>query len=484
MTRFWHSMGDSRIHNKARRAGLLLGVVFSVFSATSLVQVTSGQGQQTQSLCSPEVCISATVYSKDPNTIEFSLSSKIAVGWLGLGMGGAQGNMAGNDLAICWPDAANSGAVISQRSASMNGLPLAKAGAVPFKVVPQKSGLSSANNQFRCTYSRPLNIATSPLTAAATSIDVIYAVGLQPVTADATGDPQKAVLRKHTFASSGLLTIVKKDGSSSDDVGTQPPPAGGNGTTGDGNDLKNILEAEKLYTNLLEAHGFMMAVVFLLLLPLGASIVRFFGHINSVFRWHRPIQVLGFLTAVAAFITIIVAFEKSPQQKTHVDSPHAKFGVVIVCMLVVQVCIGIFIFHTFDPSRDPAKGPTIPTWVHRFWGYAVLVCGLAQVAMGLDKYGEWPTGKEGVWIFYYIWVVILVVIFLGGSVFKKLRSNQQRKRNDGGGSYYNQENDPKRPSQGLGQQQQQQGDYRGREEDTYELQQHGQQVSGGVGYRQ
>ncbi|KAF9574289.1 hypothetical protein EC968_007058 [Mortierella alpina] len=458
--------------------------------STSLVQPTSGQGQQTESLCSPEVCITATVYSKDPNTIEFSLSSKISVGWLGLGMGGVQGNMPGNDLAICWPDAANTGAVISQRSATVNGLPIAKPTPVPFKVVPQKSGVSPANSQFRCTYSRPLNIATSPLTASATSINVIYAVGLQPVTADATGDPQKAVLRKHTFASSGVLTIVKKEGSSLDDLGTQTPPGGGNGTTGDGNNnLKDILEAQRLYVNLIEAHGFMMALVFLLLLPVGASIVRFFGHINSIFRWHRPIQVLGFLTAVASFITIIVAFEKSPQPRNHVDSAHARFGVAIICMLVVQVCIGIFIFHTFDPSRDPAKGPTIPTWVHRFWGYAVLVCGLVQVAMGMQKYGEWPTGKEGVWIFYYIWVAILVVIFLGGSVLKRLRSNrnQQRRGDDGGGAYYNQENDPKRLTHSFGQQQQQQqqAEYRGREDEPYELQQHGQQVTGGGGnYRQ
>ncbi|KAF9940124.1 hypothetical protein BGZ67_008303 [Mortierella alpina] len=443
--------------------------------ATSLVRLTSGQGQQTQSLCSPQVCITATVYSKDPNTIEFSLSSKISVAWLGLGMGGAQGNMAGNDLAICWPDAANTGAVISQRFATMNGLPTARTTPVPFKVVPQKSGLSPANSQFRCTYSRPLNITTSPLTATASSINVIYAVGLQPVIADATGDPQKAVLRKHTFASSGVLTIVKKAGSSLDDLGSQKPPGGGNGTTGDGNNsLQDILKAERLYTNLLKAHGLMMALVFLLLLPVGASLVRFFGHINSVFRWHRPIQVLGFLTAVAAFITVIVAFEKSPQPKTHVDSAHAKFGVAIICMLVVQVCLGIFIFHTFDPSRDPARGPTIPTWVHRFWGYAVLVCGLTQVALGLQMYGEWPTGKEGVWIFYYIWVGILAVLFLGGSVFKKLMSRRK--------AYYNQENDPKRSNHSFGQQQQQQQEeYRGRDEGPYELQQHGQQIGGGGG---
>lgn len=56
--------------------------------------------QQSTDLCSAQVCISATIYSKDPTTIEFGLNSKIAIGWLGLGMGGDPNSMARNDLAV------------------------------------------------------------------------------------------------------------------------------------------------------------------------------------------------------------------------------------------------------------------------------------------------------------------------------------------------------------------------------------------------
>lgn len=48
------------------------------------------------------MCISATIFSADINTIEFSLYSKIPVGWLGLGIGGNPTSMAGNDLAVSY----------------------------------------------------------------------------------------------------------------------------------------------------------------------------------------------------------------------------------------------------------------------------------------------------------------------------------------------------------------------------------------------
>jgi len=94
--------------------------LFSILSAMMLLSMTTGQAQQSQELCSAQMCISATIFSADTNTIEFSLFSMIPVGWLGLGIGGDPKGMAGNDLAICWPNTTGSGAVISQRSATEN----------------------------------------------------------------------------------------------------------------------------------------------------------------------------------------------------------------------------------------------------------------------------------------------------------------------------------------------------------------------------
>lgn len=41
------------------------------------------------------------MFSKESTTIEFSLSAQIdSVGWVGMGIGGQAGGMAGNDLAV------------------------------------------------------------------------------------------------------------------------------------------------------------------------------------------------------------------------------------------------------------------------------------------------------------------------------------------------------------------------------------------------
>ncbi|KAF9584514.1 S-methyl-5-thioribose-1-phosphate isomerase [Lunasporangiospora selenospora] len=343
----------------------------------------------------------------------------MTTGWIAVGMGGSPSAMTNNDLAICWP--LNSRAVISRRMAPRNTLPTAVAGPVPFVVQAPKSGFLTSANQFTCTFSRPLNLTGSPIATTATSINVIYAMGLVPV--QGGDNPQAAALRKHAYTGMGSLPIQRKDGSSTDSVGNPSPmpenPGSPNPGTGSPED---VIANQELGARLIRAHGVMMALTFLLILPLGALLVRFFGHIQKVFRFHRPVQVTGFLLALAAFICAIVAVSKTP--RSHFSaSGHAILGLVIICAMVIQVALGVFIFMTFNPNRDPPSY-VVPTWMHRLWGYSVLIVGLVQVHMGISLYGEWPTGREGVWIAYYVWIAVVGAIFIFGSFIKKWLNNR------------------------------------------------------------
>ncbi|KAG0314167.1 hypothetical protein BGZ97_009568 [Linnemannia gamsii] len=397
-----------------------------------LLSLTTGQAQQSQELCSAQMCISATIYSADTKTIEFSLFSMIPVGWLGLGIGGDPIGMAGNDLAICWPSTTGSGAIISQRSATDNGQPSVSTSAVAFQVQKNKSGLSSSNLDFTCTFSRPLNLATAPIASTATSINVIYAIGLQ--TASGSGDPQHTKLQKHAFTGHGVLNIQRKEGASSDANNTVTPVSGtgGSGSTNGEtaqSELNKLLADERIYTLLVKVHGILMGIAFLIIFPMGAMLVRFFSHLHHVFRWHRPLQVTGFLIVIAAFTCIFVAAYKSPQGPTPVSaSKHGEFGVILFAAMVLQICIGIFIFHTFDITRAdrPRLRLVITTWMHRLWGYAVLIGGLVQVNLGMVLYGMWPTGREAAWYVYDAWVVILIAVFVLGSAFKWWRARKAK----------------------------------------------------------
>ncbi|KAF9130542.1 hypothetical protein BGW39_002952 [Mortierella sp. 14UC] len=418
-----------------RAARLKARLGFSALLVLALATTTSVQAQQQQQLCSPQLCITATVFTNESTVIEFSLSAQIdSVGWVGMGIGGQAGGMAGNDLAICWPNTAGGGAIISQRAATMNGPPSAPATPPAFKVQTAKSGI--VTSRFTCTFSRPLNLATSPIAATASSVKIIYAVGLRPVVAGAGGDPQKAAIQEHTFTGSGTLPIVKKDGTSAGGSGgggnatktgtvpgaTRTPGAGGhNGGTSPS--TEDLLKTQEQIETLVKVHAVMMALAFLLIFPLGASLVRFFCHLQHVFKWHRPIQVTGFLTVLAAFGCILAAVAKSSSLNNNAPedySTHAIVGFVLIGAIVLQVVVGVFIFAKYDPTKTSQSAIVrIPTWVHRCWGYAVLITGLVQVHLGMKEYGMWPTGKEVIWYLYDAWVVILAVGVLGlGSILK------------------------------------------------------------------
>ncbi|KAF9112371.1 hypothetical protein BGX27_003477 [Mortierella sp. AM989] len=429
---------------------------------TTLLSVTTGQDQQSKELCSTQVCISATVFSKDPKNIEFSLYSKVPVGWLGIGIGGSPNSMPGNDIALCWPNATGNGALISHRSATVNGAPTPLAAGVSFKVQQAKSGLTSSNKDFACTFKRPLNLTTAPIPATATSLNVIFAVGLQAVRPATNGDPQQAAIQRHTYTGHGALTIQRKDGLSSDPNNTVTPPPQTNPGTNPGSEQDEILAAERLYQQLVKAHGILMTIAFLLIFPSGAIIVRFFGHLQHVFRWHRPIQVTGFLTVIAAFCCILVAVYKTPEGPPPLnESTHSILGVALLCALILQITFGIYIFHTFNPSVDLQKAfHRVTTMIHRLWGYSILIGGVIQVKLGLDRYGMWPTGKETIWYVFYVWIAAFAAIFVLGSLVKFVR----RPKGETNKGDYNHE-DSKHQNNNR---------QRGIEEDQYELQQHRQ----------
>ncbi|KAF9085444.1 hypothetical protein BGX29_001947, partial [Mortierella sp. GBA35] len=315
---------------------------------------------------------------------------------------------------ICWPNPAGAGAIISQRSATKNGPPNVPAAPVAFKVQQSKSGLQAT--RFTCTFSRPLNLTTSPIAETATSVRVIYAVGLRPVVAGAGNDPQKAQLQAHTFTGSGTVTILRKEGTSaggtgngngtatstqSGGTGTVPGPGAthtpGGGQTGTSSNAEDPLRAQEQIDTLVKVHG-----------------------------------VVVVMTALGCIVASVFKSSSLNNDASDDYSAHAIVGFVLVGAILLQGIVGIFIFTKYDPSRTrQAAVVRIPTWVHRCWGYAVLITGLVQVYLGMKLYGMWPTGKEVIWYLYYAWVAVLVVGVFGLGSFLKYIADRRKDRRRG-----------------------------------------------------
>jgi hypothetical protein len=154
----------------------------------------------------------------------------------------------------------------------MNEPPSAPATPPAFKIQTPKSGFitTATPKRFTCTFSRPLNLATSPIAGTATSVKIIYAVGLSPVVAGAGGDPQKASIQQHTFTGSGSLQIVQKEGTSAGGTGngtvtgTNAAPGathtpgkgtGGNGRGSTSPSIEELLRTQDQINTLIKVHG-------------------------------------------------------------------------------------------------------------------------------------------------------------------------------------------------------------------------------------
>jgi len=126
-------------------------------------------------------------------------------------------------------------------------------------------------------------------------------------------------------------------------------------------------------TKALMAHGVMMILVFLILMPTAvlASIGRkrlAFLHPEVWWFIHRRVQILAVLTAIVAMIIAIAS------RSTHFDTPHTKLGLVIV---IASVCQPLFAI-----CRNKKRS----WWIaqHLFFALFIAICSIIEIWMGLD----------------------------------------------------------------------------------------------------
>jgi drug/metabolite transporter (DMT)-like permease len=72
-------------------------------------------------------------------------------------------------------------------------------------------------------------------------------------------------------------------------------------------------------------------------------------------------------------------------------------GIVLIFLLVVQLALGWFIHHQFNPDR--LKRP-ITNWIHMAFGISITVLSFATLYKGIRLYqgGKWTT------VLYWVWM--------------------------------------------------------------------------------
>ena len=193
------------------------------------------------------------------------------------------------------------------------------------------------------------------------------------------------------------------------------------------------------YQSLVRAHGIIAALTFLGLIPISILLARFYGrHPGWAKRLHIWLNILALLLATVFFILGFMAV--GPNRS--LSNPHHGIGVAIYTLLWFEVINGcLWRNKAIKRSHLP-----LSLMLHNWFGRAIALLGIAQVALGLTLYGS----PEYLFVLYTLWCVALVIAYF---VLEWLAGRRRGRYESDGGSYYSEEvvsGRPERRHGGLG----------------------------------
>jgi heme/copper-type cytochrome/quinol oxidase subunit 1 len=107
------------------------------------------------------------------------------------------------------------------------------------------------------------------------------------------------------------------------------------------------------YKAIITAHGVLMAITFLFVIP-GAIFMARFYHRNprTALRFHIWLQVLAVLLSTAA---IVLAFQAVGRERS-LTNPHHGIGVALYTLVMVQA-LGGSVIHRLEKGKERFKIP-------------------------------------------------------------------------------------------------------------------------------
>ncbi len=168
------------------------------------------------------------------------------------------------------------------------------------------------------------------------------------------------------------------------------------------------------------AHGALMGIAFLILFPIGAILIRV--RPPYALHLHVGVQVLGLALAITGFAVGIV-LGNSEYGGALWGYAHARFGVAIFVLLLVQPVLGV-VHHRLFLKRQ-RKSPV--GRLHRWYGRGLVVMAIINGALGLKLAEE----KAYPW---WIVVGVMAAIYLGVvalAIWRKRRNGSRDLDNKG-----------------------------------------------------
>ncbi|RVX68752.1 hypothetical protein B0A52_07638 [Exophiala mesophila] len=181
------------------------------------------------------------------------------------------------------------------------------------------------------------------------------------------------------------------------------------------------------YHALVRAHGILAAITFLGAVPTAIFLMRFYGrNPRLALRMHIWLQILTLLLTTVVFILGFMAV--GPNRS--LSNPHHGIGVAIYVLLWVQV-FGGCVAHRGRAKTAPHT--PLRVMLHQWFGRAIALLGITQVALGLTLYGS----PLYLFVLYTLLMIAYIVVYFILSYLAERRQGQRF--GDRVGSYYSDE---------------------------------------------
>ncbi|TPX68084.1 hypothetical protein SpCBS45565_g03379 [Spizellomyces sp. 'palustris'] len=346
------------------------------------------------------------VYSNNigNNKVRIRVEFPKEFGWVGFGIGTS---MDAADVMMAYPVSNGQNVAITRRTASGHRLPTLNP-TQDLQIIANSTGIFTINNvqTYVVTFDRSI---TSP----GNNLPAIQSASQGFIWAGYVGAPPTSATTVPRHTARGTTTGNLVDGSTAFS-GAQP-----NGTT------SNVVHDAAANTGtLIQAHGVLMFLGWVVLAPMAIVIARFFKPTLGVwwFRLHWALMLLaaGVFTYVGfGLVYHVVGVKGESHFNVKGNGAHVVFGLLIIILSAPQLALGWIIDRLFNPTRN-----YIPWWdkVHWWLGRIVFLLALINIPFGIALYND---GEEVKRTWPYVVFGALCVLWVGVFAYLQFRVGQK-----------------------------------------------------------
>lgn len=377
------------------------GLLRSVLAATGDTQ------------CSRAMCISAIVHNNQTTSYDLTVTQS-QVGWMALGFGQS---MVSSPMVILWRDTSNGNTIVSQRAATDFVAP---------SVVSSPNPVASPLSYRAVSNSTAMTLSFVIPSTTETRQRLIWAWSKEIP----GGNTPDASIVQHDDTGSFTLSLTNPlpdsvDGPTSSGGGgggygsgtsTRAPTSTGTSSDDDDDDVSLIAVPLTPSQKVFVAHGVLLTLAFMVILPLGALQARMFRTFVPGKWWFMAHWILQWpLSSVFIIVGLALAVrEVDKLQSDEQGSTHKKCGIALVIVYVVQCCYG-GVIHFYKPAKVTRR--PLQNYGHAVLGLLVIALSFWQVYTGLNTEWKRVGGRyipNSIWTWWKVWVIMIPILYLLG----------------------------------------------------------------------